>query len=151
MIKDGIRENWIGEPSSVMVRRECFEKVGGFSLHVRQATDLDLWLRLMAHYEVGLIDAELNVYRHSQASLTAVNKRRRMDWLDRLWILEGLWSYETVVRDYPELARELRAERRMARRTVLATLLGRQHAAPHQNVGGIPSRSRGSPSAVRAN
>jgi glycosyltransferase involved in cell wall biosynthesis len=126
----GLRGNWVGEPSNVMIRRECLERIGAFSLYVRQVTDLDLWLRLMAHYRVGFVDEELAVYRYAAGSLTGTNRTSRLDWLDRLWILEGLRTYRPVARDFPELADELRKERRTARRTVGSTLLGRQDAPP---------------------
>jgi glycosyltransferase involved in cell wall biosynthesis len=123
VIEAGALDNWVGEPSTVMVRRACLERVGGFSHHVRQATDTDLWLRLMAHYRVAFVDRELAVFRLSPESLTATNKSRRLDWLDQLWVLEDLWRDDAVRRMHPELRSRLRGERRVARRTVLRALV----------------------------
>lgn len=38
--------NAIGEPVAVTMRRECFDRAGGFLPAYRYATDLDMWLRL---------------------------------------------------------------------------------------------------------
>jgi hypothetical protein len=82
--------NWIGEPSAVMLRRSALQQVGGFDGRVRQSFDIGLWLRLMATHDVGFIDEPLVTFRHHSESLTAGMAARREDWLDLLWILEGL-------------------------------------------------------------
>lgn len=118
MLANGLRDNWIGEPTSVMLRRECLERLGGLHLYVEHPTDLDLWLRIMAHYDVAFVDEQLSTYRHLVGSLTDRARGQRVHWLDRLWILEGLMTYREVARDYPQLAQIRSAERRMAFRTV---------------------------------
>ncbi len=119
----GDLQNWIGEPCCVMVRRECFERLGGLDPQVSQLHDLDHWLRIMTRYDVGFVDEELATYRHSRDSLTASVRRQRKDWLDRLWILETLMSIENVRRSVPEVEPRWRAERRMAFRTVVRHIL----------------------------
>jgi glycosyltransferase involved in cell wall biosynthesis len=107
--------NWIAEPSAVMVRRACFDRVGTFTERMRQSWDLELWLRLFAHYDVGFVDEALGAFRHHPRSLTAANARRRADWLDLLWLYEGLLA-EPVLEPYHALLRGFR--RREARRAV---------------------------------
>jgi hypothetical protein len=46
-------------PSSVMIDRELFEKVGGFDERLAVCEDYDLWLRITAQYEVGLVPEQL--------------------------------------------------------------------------------------------
>lgn len=92
----GLRGNWIGEPSAVMVRRECLSKSGVFSLLLRQELDWDLWLRLLLVCDVGFVDESLVTYRLRGDSLTRENKRSDSDRLDRLWMLEGLAAYDEV-------------------------------------------------------
>jgi len=129
LMKVGLNENWVGEPTNVMVRRAAFERLGGFNRHVHQQTDLDLWLRLLADGPAAFIDSSLSTYSMSPASLTAANRRYRRDWLDRLWMLEGL--AETPYGRMNSRVREmLRAERRMARRTVLRAALRRDPSSP---------------------
>ena len=46
-------------PSSVMLRRTLFEKMGGFNESLLACEDYNLWLRVTCQYKVGLIDENL--------------------------------------------------------------------------------------------
>ena len=93
--------NWIGEPSSVMVRTTALERAGLFTSRMRQSWDVELWLRIMASWDVGFVDEPLALYRYHAASLTQANARRNEDWLDLAWLYEGLLASEELgdVRD----------------------------------------------------
>ncbi len=56
--------------SSVAVRREVFDHVGGFDPALDLAIDYDLWLRAARHYEFGLVDEELVLYRTGHGNLS---------------------------------------------------------------------------------
>ncbi|WP_063847379.1 glycosyltransferase [Limnoraphis robusta] len=59
--------NKIGEPSTVLIRREVLEQVGGFDPSLNQLVDLDLWLRIMGTYKVGFVNQVLSYFRlHTQ-------------------------------------------------------------------------------------
>jgi len=90
LLNTAFDRNWIGEPSAVMVTRRALEECGLYNPRLHQRPDLDLWTRIMLRYRVGFIDAPLCVYRHHGDSSTASNQRVERDWLDRLWLLEGL-------------------------------------------------------------
>jgi hypothetical protein len=98
MVDAGLEENWIGEPSAVLVARRALEHAGTFNIHVHQVVDLDLWLRIMIVDRVGFIDRPLSTYRRHGHSVSAVNRRRERDWLDRLWLLEGSWRRRSKAR-----------------------------------------------------
>ena len=119
----GFGANWIGEPSAVMVRRSCLEQVGTFATHIAQATDIDLWMRIAARFDVCYIDDELATFSVGTGSLSARNRMSRAGWLDRLWLLEGLGYDRELSRALPEISRLLHAERRQAFRS--AARLGR--------------------------
>ncbi len=119
----GFPENWIGEPSAVMVRREAVERVGGFAPHIAQTTDIDLWARIMAHFDVCFIDEELAAWRVRSDSLSSTNLSAGAGWLDPLWMLETLSYDDDLVREFPQLVHRRRAARRHALRT--AFRLGR--------------------------
>ncbi len=51
--------------STVIVRRDCFEKVGGFAPQFRTGEDWDMWLRLAATYPGCYVPRVLVVYRVS--------------------------------------------------------------------------------------
>jgi len=46
-------------PSSVMIHREVFEKVGLFDENLLVCEDYDLWLRISSHYPITFIDIPL--------------------------------------------------------------------------------------------
>jgi glycosyltransferase involved in cell wall biosynthesis len=118
---DSQYQNWIGEPSAVMLKRECLERVGAFSDRLRQSWDLELWLRMFAVCDVGFVDEPLGAFRYHPRSLTSTNARVRADWLDLLWLYEGLLS-EAALEPYHGMIRGFR--HRQARR-VLRRQLGR--------------------------
>jgi glycosyltransferase involved in cell wall biosynthesis len=83
----GVKENWIGEPTSVMFRRRLALDVGGLRDDIYQLVDLDLWLRLMLRSTVCFVPHELSVRNHTMATESTRNWTSRRDWLDRLRIL----------------------------------------------------------------
>lgn len=46
-------------PSSVMMKRDIFDKVGYFDESLQVCEDYDMWLRVSACYDIGLIDKPL--------------------------------------------------------------------------------------------
>jgi glycosyltransferase involved in cell wall biosynthesis len=124
LLANGLHDNWIGEPVCVMVRRDCLEQVGGFSLKVRGGVDLGVWLRFAACFDIAFIDRELVTYRRSATSHIGKERDRGEHWLDRLWMLEGLLALPDIARGYPRLVEFRARERRMARRATARTMLG---------------------------
>jgi glycosyltransferase involved in cell wall biosynthesis len=55
---------------SVMVRRDCFDRVGQFDQTLRSLEDWDMWLRLAAEYEFAVIPAPLAYYRQVPHSMS---------------------------------------------------------------------------------
>ena len=54
-------------PSSVMMEKEIFDKIGLFDETLWGADDYDLWLRISYYYSIGFVPSPLNKYRvHSQ-------------------------------------------------------------------------------------
>jgi glycosyltransferase involved in cell wall biosynthesis len=122
LIDAGIDENWIGEPSAVMVTRRCLEESGLFNPRLHQIPDLDLWLRIMLRYRVGFVDKPLCVYRRHPQSYTASNRKLGRDWLDRLWLLEGLMNEDVLG---PEERETIERLRRAALRRAVRSQFGR--------------------------
>lgn len=69
-------KNKIGEPSNVLLRKICFEKIGFFSEKMQQALDSDFWYRLMPHYKIGFIDEVLSEFRLHDNQASVINKKR---------------------------------------------------------------------------
>lgn len=98
--KTGLRKNWIGEPTAVMARRESLRRVGLFNNRLRQLTDLELWLRLAAFFDVGYVPEPLSSFALHSTSATTANLLGGAAWLDAAWVLEGM-------RAHPELRARL--------------------------------------------
>lgn len=54
--------NFIGFGTCV-VKKECFDRLGGFKEHVKMGIDYDLWLRFSTQYEFDYVDQPLLHYR----------------------------------------------------------------------------------------
>ncbi len=50
-------------PSAAILRRELLDEVGGFDEDMAACEDYDLWLRVLARHEAGLLDEPLTVRR----------------------------------------------------------------------------------------
>jgi glycosyltransferase involved in cell wall biosynthesis len=90
LLVDEFIHNWIGEPSAVLLSREALATCGLFNRFLRQTVDFELWLRVLLHYRVGFVEAPMCTFRMHQGSVSAYNRTADDDWLDRLWLLEGL-------------------------------------------------------------
>lgn len=55
-------QNWVGSPSAVMVRRECFDKVGLFDEEIKFGVDYDMWIRISRYYEFEALNRPLLRY-----------------------------------------------------------------------------------------
>jgi glycosyltransferase involved in cell wall biosynthesis len=95
-VRRGFGRNWIGEPSNVMVRRSCFERLGGFSSRVAMDMDTDMWFRTLFYYDAGFVDEALAIRRLHSYSSTAESERSGRGWLDRVWMADGMLTYPEV-------------------------------------------------------
>jgi hypothetical protein len=102
-------ENWIGEPSSVLLRREALVEAGGFNVRLSQRLDFELWVRILARYKVGFVDHPLSMYRHHSQSTTARNARSGNDSLDNVWMFETLCELQDSGLPRDEMLRLRRA------------------------------------------
>ena len=57
---------WPGSTSSILIRKECLEKVGGFDENLRCAQEHDLYIRLSKYFDFVAVPEPL-VIRHSDA------------------------------------------------------------------------------------
>ena len=121
MIAADLEENWIGEPSSVLVTRSALARAGLFNPRMRQVMDLDLWCRVILVSRVGFVDRVLSAYLHHHESMTSRNALLGLDWLDRVWLFEGLLAEELAE---PE-RQKVEQLRRSALRTAVRAQAGR--------------------------
>jgi len=58
----GLKELFFHNPisaSAVLIKKSCFEKVGDFDESLVQCGDVDMWLRIAAHFEIDYINTPL--------------------------------------------------------------------------------------------
>lgn len=87
--------------SSVVIRRECFEKCGRFDPSLQLSQDVDLWLRIMEDYPIREIPEVLHEYRSHGAGLVA----RMRD----VWQEESLRLLDKAFERRPDLYQPLRS------------------------------------------
>lgn len=58
--------------SSTLVRRDCFEKIGGYSTdyHLRGVEDFSTWLKVSVHFRIGFLNEELVNYEDLKDSFS---------------------------------------------------------------------------------
>lgn len=106
-------EIWGDLPTStVMTRRECFEKVGVFDPALPPMEDIDMWLRIARFYDLYEIEGKILAYyfRHSEQATS--NKMKVYDGLVRI--------YTKILKSYPEAPRNLMAKRLASNRYMLS-------------------------------
>lgn len=77
--------NFIGFGTSI-VKKECFERLGGFNEDLRMGIDYDLWLRFSTKYEFDYIDHPLLYYRVWPGQMSNNCKSR---YLNGIAIMKG--------------------------------------------------------------
>lgn len=128
-LDDSFSHNWVGEQSSVMMRREALQRMGLFNPHVRMLTDVEMWARAMFHYDIGFVDDELSTYRFHATNLT-ITQGKMSRWLDRLWMLEGLAATPEARTALPTLHEAIATERRRATKVLVRTSVKRPRSTP---------------------
>lgn len=94
-------ENKVGEPTAVLLKRECFDKIGYFDNELKQALDIEYWYRVMKNFSVVFIDEPLVKFRLHDEQATFVNSNNAINETDLLEfkIYKNLfWKLNTKVR-----------------------------------------------------
>lgn len=90
MMLMGGASNWVGEPTSVMFRRQLALDVGCLRDDIYQLVDIDFWFRLMLRSSVRFVPQELSVRTQSAGTESVRNAKSRRGWGDQLRILTWL-------------------------------------------------------------
>jgi len=84
--------NEIASASSVMVRKECLESVGGFDERIVITDDYDLWLRITQRYPIVLLRSCLYMWRWREDSQSGSIFGRQHRWTEAsITVLEKHW------------------------------------------------------------
>ena len=62
IFEDMIVKNWVGTPSTVLFKKECFSQVGLFDETIAFGVDYDMWIRIASKYQLDYISEPLVKY-----------------------------------------------------------------------------------------
>ncbi len=78
---------------TVMARRECFERVGGFDLTLHTGEDWDMWLRVSQYYAFYFLERIVARFRLHEGSITHEKSPMMPRMLDeRIRVLEKIYA-----------------------------------------------------------
>jgi predicted O-linked N-acetylglucosamine transferase (SPINDLY family)/GT2 family glycosyltransferase len=69
--------NKIGEPTTVLIKKEIFNRVGLFNSDLCQVVDLEMWLRIISECKVGFINKYLSHFRLHEHQQTNRNSSQK--------------------------------------------------------------------------
>jgi glycosyltransferase involved in cell wall biosynthesis len=78
------RANLIGEPVTVMARRQDLLRLGGFSAQHRYYIDLELWLRLLGIGDCAVIKEPQSAFRIHGSAVSSSSQKSDFDQFDDL-------------------------------------------------------------------
>ena len=85
--------NCICHPT-ILIRKSCYDTLGGYDNRLRQLPDFDMWVRLLKRYDIHISDKELIAFRHlpgeNASSATPSNLRRILN--ESYFILAGFFD-----------------------------------------------------------
>jgi len=89
--------NPVGSTSRVMVKRECFDKCGGFDEEMESNEDWEIWIRLAEHYNFNYVEEPLVRYFEHKDSLSA-QPDRLVAGYKKLWAKYGIERQKRWIR-----------------------------------------------------
>lgn len=97
-LRFGSANNFVGEPSSTLIRHDLFQRLEGFNPALVQLCDLEFWLRVGVNYGIAYILETLTHFRVHAASATSNNSARQQfhkDVVDPLLLLRD-FAYSPI-------------------------------------------------------
>lgn len=79
-----IIENFIGNTSNPLLRKNALLDIGGFDVLMQSAQDYDVWLRLSEQYSVAFVKKQLSVYYFHAGEQITRNPGRKIAGYERL-------------------------------------------------------------------
>jgi glycosyltransferase involved in cell wall biosynthesis len=76
-VLEHVGQNFIGEPTAVLVKRAAFERFGVFNPDLIAVPDLEYWIRVGANTGLALVPETLATFRVHPASASSANARER--------------------------------------------------------------------------
>lgn len=84
------QKNFVGEPTSMLVHRECFEQHGQFNPNIATFADMECWIRIGSHEGLIIVPEVLATFRIHEASMSGNIRHARQYRAELERVL--LWS-----------------------------------------------------------
>jgi len=98
--------------SSIMIRKECFDKAGVFDTSLATMEDIDMWIRIAKNYDLYEIENKVLAYYHRHEGQITKNKIKVFDGYVKI--------YTKILKIYPEAPRDLMLKRIVMNKYLLA-------------------------------
>ncbi|WP_417069576.1 glycosyltransferase family 2 protein [Niveibacterium terrae] len=69
-----LNNNYVGEPTSTLIHRSVFERIGRFNPEFTQLCDLEYWTRAASHYGIAFVPEALTTFRVHSSATSAINR-----------------------------------------------------------------------------
>ena len=105
-------DNIVGEPCASLFAKKAFLKVGHFDLNLKQALDYVYWLKVLVHYDIGIINQKLVKFRYHSEQTSNQNNLSNLDESDAiknilyqklLFYIDRKSAFNYLKRKYPLL------------------------------------------------
>ena len=83
-----LERNVIHSTSNVMIRREVFEKIGGFQEQIPAIEDWDYWIRVAKHFAIDYLEEDQSYYYESPDELNRKSLATRENLDSRAWLYD---------------------------------------------------------------
>jgi len=73
------KNNIIGEPCVSIFSKKLVKKIGVFNIHLKQILDYEYWLRVLVHYNIGIIEEKLMKFRYHSQQTSNINSLQNVN------------------------------------------------------------------------
>jgi hypothetical protein len=139
-VLDHLRQNFVGEPTSVLLHRSAFERFGGFNPNLIAMCDLEFWIRVGVNAGLVRVRQPLATFRVHPRSASATNSTEheyRTTVLDSLILLHEFAFHPAFA---PLRAAAMERRPPMDLRRMFAELAVRAHGQAHMQPGELAMR-----------
>lgn len=77
--KNELSYNFIGEPVTALFKTELFHKIGRYSSRLKQVLDLEYYLKILLHTNIGIINKKLISFRVHENQASTINANSKVD------------------------------------------------------------------------
>jgi glycosyltransferase involved in cell wall biosynthesis len=115
------RANLVGEPVTVMARRQDLLRLGGFSAHHRYYIDLELWLRLLEIGDCAVIEEPQSAFRIHGRAVSSSSQKSDFEQFDNL---PGAMVLVSSLSTTQRISRDAKARISTIARTLIYRIFG---------------------------